>query len=226
MGCGAVFAHVCRGHRHLRARNFGLAAEERCSFGFLGTLDLWNLVLQCIRKLGTVNARSLLPLIPAVGILIARRLDARQRSQSFEKYILVIPLALSGLVAVWVTWSDYLLANSARDAALYVREHVHLEAAKVSFSGHWGFQYYMQELGFSPVDSANYDVQDGNAIVVPQNNTNPLKIPPPMIASSDSVEFPIDTGVSTMSSPAGSGFYAEVWGSLPYAFGPAPPENT
>src|SRR5438552_11747994 len=51
----------------------------------------------------TINARSALPLIPAIGILLARRLEKlRNASQRRLAASVVIALSLSGLVSLWI----------------------------------------------------------------------------------------------------------------------------
>ena len=72
----------------------------------------------------SVNARSLLPLIPAAGILLARRVDSFGLLPPRKRLLSSIaPLAAAGLISIWVTWADTSLANSARLAAQYVRDH-------------------------------------------------------------------------------------------------------
>jgi hypothetical protein len=169
----------------------------------------------------TVNARSLLPLIPAAAILLARRVD----SLGVPPLKVIAPLAATGLISIWVTWADASLANSARLAAQYVRDHAGADPANASFEGHWGFQYYMQRLGFHPVDFASYRVNSGQVIVIPENNCNMESMPPEFVESQSSFSFDSNTGVTTTSSSMGAGFYADVFGPLPFAFGRVPAER-
>jgi 4-amino-4-deoxy-L-arabinose transferase-like glycosyltransferase len=175
----------------------------------------------------TVNARSLLPLIPAAGILVARRMESygvsSRRDWVFIR--LIAPLAAAGLISIWVTGADARLANSARLAAQNVRDHAGADAANVSFEGHWGFQYYMERLGFHPVDFASYRVGTGRVIVIPENNCNLESIPPEFVESKSSFQFDMNTGVTTTGESMGAGFYADVFGPLPFAFGPVPAER-
>jgi hypothetical protein len=174
----------------------------------------------------TVNARSLLPLIPAAGILLARRIDASGLLSRRDRLVrLVAPVAAAGLISIWVTWADFRLANSARLAAQYVRDHEGAHAANVSFEGHWGFQYYMERLGFRPVDFASYRVKSGQVIVIAENNCNLESMPPDFVESQSSFDFEINTGVTTTGSSMGAGFYADIFGPLPFAFGPVPSER-
>ncbi len=168
----------------------------------------------------TVNGRSVLPLIPAVGILLARRFDlGRPRLLAA-----LVPLAAAAIVSIWVTSADARLADSAREAAQYVRDHP-AAGKNVSFEGHWGFQYYMQLFGFAPLDFDTYEIQDGNLIVIPENNTNTREMPPQIVASQTIYALDVNLEVTTMGTATGAGFYSDAEGPLPYAFGPIPPER-
>jgi hypothetical protein len=140
---------------------------------------------------------------------------------------LIAPLVVSGAVALWVTWADASLANSARLAAQYVRDRWSSPAVKVSFEGHWGFQYYMQAFGFSPVNHQDFRFRNGDLLVVPDNNTNTStqSVISPIVASQESFSFPMKIGVTTMSIARGAGFYTDTWGPMPYAFGSPPSEG-
>jgi len=172
----------------------------------------------------TVNARSVLPLIPAVGILLARRLE---RLGSFAGKLrmakLAVPLAVSAAVALWVTWADASLANSARDAARYARDHLGKPGINVSFEGHWGFQYYMQAYRFQPVDFRDFHVGNGDLVMIPDNSSYAAvqSIPSNVVASRGVLALPVKARMTTMSAAWGSGFYSADLGPLPYSFGTA-----
>jgi 4-amino-4-deoxy-L-arabinose transferase-like glycosyltransferase len=173
----------------------------------------------------TVNARSVLPLIPAASILLARRVDeVCPLSRPERRLKFLIPLSMAGVISLWVAWADVKLADSAREAATYVQEHVP-DPSRVSFAGHWGFQYYMQSLGFNPVDSDSFTFQDGDLVVIPENNSNAYSPQKDLIASRQLFEFDINPGAATMQRAMGAGFYTDLWGPLPYAFGSVPPER-
>ena len=174
----------------------------------------------------TVNGRSLLPLIPATGILLARRVDPmRAFSDRALAARVGLPLALAGIVSLWVTAGDAKLAGSARRAAEYMRAESGVKAADLTFQGHWGFQYYMQSFGFRPTDFNAIMVSNNAVMVIPGNNTNTQDIPPNYVASKKTVAFDANAGVSTMSGAMGAGFYSDVWGPLPFAFGSVPEER-
>lgn len=174
----------------------------------------------------TVNARSVLPLIPAAGILLARRLDELRLStgRSLDTYVTII-LLTSGVFSLWIAAGDSLLANSARAAAIQINEKTHGKGGTVWFEGHWGFQYYMESLGSKPLDFGNPQLAPGDIIVIPENNIQLREIPPQYVASRDSLVFAQNLGTTTISHELGAGFYSSYWGPLPYAVGPVAPER-
>jgi dolichyl-phosphate-mannose-protein mannosyltransferase len=173
----------------------------------------------------TVSARSVLPMIPAVGILIARRLDGIQVTSGRLRAILIaVPLVISGAIALWVAAGDMAVANSARDAANYVRQKTSDDFRKPWFQGRWGFEYYMESFGARPADPEGEGSKFGDLVVVPRYNTAlfkfPLKTTKPEFA-----DFPIHTWVTSMNPDSGAGFYFSGWGPVPYVFGPVPTQQ-
>jgi hypothetical protein len=172
----------------------------------------------------TVNARSILPLIPAVCILLFRRLEMvpaifPPRAQTAA---LASGLVFAGALTLWITASDVALANIAREAAAQVYVRTQAERARVFFLGHWGFQYYMQALGFTPADDLNPRFQLGDVVVIPSNSIQYADYPPG--DDSQRLEFLPGKGVTTVNPFLGAGFYSSYWGPLPYTFGRVPPE--
>ncbi len=168
----------------------------------------------------TVNARSVLPMIPAAGLLIARKLEERRIPLSIAR--VGAPLLACLLVSLWLTTGDAELANSARTAAGEVHKRGIEMSRRILFSGHWGFQYYMEELGGTAIESSKTQPTALDVLVRPENNTNQV--------SADSVPFDtllkkMKSGVSVMRAENGAGFYSSKWGVLPYAFGPVPKER-
>lgn len=174
----------------------------------------------------TINVRSVLPLTPALGILLARRLDLSGTNicNSFPVKV-AAALALSGFVSLWVAVGDAELANSERKAALSVRDRFANRVTDVSFEGHWGFQYYMQQFGFEPLDTQAYELKAGSLLIIPQNNSNVFGVEQRFVASRKLFQFDVHAGAATMQRDMGAGFYTALWGPLPYAFGSAAPER-
>lgn len=166
----------------------------------------------------TVNGRSILPMVPAVGIIVMRRLEDRSnRGNPQSPSFTLLPLAPALLISLSVAWADYGLANSARTAASEFAGTY--EPAKVWFQGHWGFQYYMEKLGFKAYDFDHPPKSPGDLVILPQNNTN---IVPPTKGTAivvDGFQFTSSQFLTTMNKELGAGFYADLWGPLPFAVG-------
>jgi len=174
----------------------------------------------------TNNGRSILPLVPAVGILLARRVDglwtASTRHLSAK---LAVVFALSGVLALWVTWGDAAVANSAREAAYLIRDKTRNQAGVVWFQGHWGFQYYMELLGGRVVDVDAPEIQPGDFIAITEGNSRFFEVRQRFVVQHDVIEIRIPWYMSTMQEGLGAGFYSSDNGPLPFVIGPVPTER-
>src|SRR5262245_39217367 len=170
----------------------------------------------------TINGRSILPLTIVAGILISRRLERRTGSRNTGP-ALVWPLVGSAVLSLLVAYADVAFANTARTAAerIYASYGV---GRKIWFQGHWGFQYYMQQMGAVPIDVKAFTPMVGDVVVVPGTNTNLYGMPKawPVLRTLD---IPSSNWLSTMSFELGAGFYADVFGPLPFVVAPVKPEQ-
>jgi hypothetical protein len=172
----------------------------------------------------TINARSVLPLIPAAGILLARRVDGlRATSLHWRPAMLVIPLMAGGVVSLWLTWADTELADSARTAAALIEGETRNQPGTVWFTGHWGFQYYMESFGAHAVALDDPPHLPGDFLAMGQ--TELFEIRPKFVASREAIEIPMRLGATTIQADLGAGFYSFDLGPLPFAIGPVPPER-
>jgi hypothetical protein len=168
----------------------------------------------------TINARSILPLAPASGILLVRQLS-KQKGPIFQKRFrrLLIPLAPAFAIALLVTWSDYQLANTARHAAAQIHTAYKQTPESLWFQGHWGFQYYMEKTGAIPMDLNKPMLKRRDILAIPLNNTNVENLAPESFYLVQKFLFSTSSFVSTMNRDAGAGFYSDIWGPLPFAIG-------
>ena len=175
----------------------------------------------------SVNARSVLPLIPAAAILAMRRLETMHRAWTRKlKLQVAVGLIVSGILSIWVAGADARLANLGLEAAQSIRGRTSHEVGTLWYEGHWGFQYYMEQLGALPVDGQDFQIRPGDFVAVPENNLRFAGFPPDMSFQKVAVlELPNPSGAATLSWQLGAGFYSSYWGPLPFAFGPAPPER-
>ena len=171
----------------------------------------------------SVTSRTLLPVAPAVAILLLRCLS-RSRSDEATSSLSWWPLLPAAVLSLLIVRADDKLANTARVAALRFRDQFHAAPATVWFEGHWGFQYYMQQWKAKPVDVENVRVLPGDVLVVPFNNTNLYRLRGVIFDSAEHVDYP-QPWLATMSAKAGAGFYSSVHGPLPWIFTDVPPER-
>jgi 4-amino-4-deoxy-L-arabinose transferase-like glycosyltransferase len=174
----------------------------------------------------TINARSVLPMMPAVAILLLRRIAQRniisQRQNIWHTWLPLIPAAL---LALLVTWADYNFSNTARQAASEISNSYKDKVTNLWFQGHWGFQYYMELGGGKAVDMQQSRFYNGDIMVIPSNNTNLFYIPEQYIKLVQTITLPVLPWLATMNTTAGAGFYADIWGPLPFAIGTVPAEK-
>ena len=174
----------------------------------------------------TINARSVLPLIPATAILLARRLERiREAPTRRLTASIVAALLLSGFVSLWITGADTELANSARSAPLVIHERIHDKGGNLWFVGHSGFQYYMELLGARPLDWWNPQVNGGDFVAIPYNKVWPSDRRDYFLGTRDEFELQMHSHASTICPELGAGFYYSYWALLPYVIGPIPAEH-
>lgn len=197
-------------------------------------LSLWGLGTFVFAALlnWTLNARSILPLIPAAAILLARRLDFRMKESGVshpETHVLsrawVVPIIVSAGIAVWLTVADARLAKITKDATSILIKANGGRTENLYFQGQWGFQYYMQLRGARAFDVRYSQFHSGDVVAIPENNTNGFQLKPEMIGPQSLLVRPVPGHISTMSIPLGGGFYTSLWGPLPFAVGSVPPER-
>ena len=176
----------------------------------------------------TVNARSILPMAPAVGILLARRLaEVGLPVRPLRRWGIRLSLLAAVAIALCVARCDFLLAQAVRESARQSYARVEFKPGTLWFGGHWGFQYYLEGRG-----------QDAKAVVVehllpkpgdflanPVNNTNVGEPRSSQVDSLESLSIEGPRWLTTSSREVGAGFYASVWGPLPFAFASVPPEK-
>ena len=174
-----------------------------------------------------INARSILPMAPAVGILLMRRIDHRSRGdqQRTGFWRVAWPLIPAALIALLVCRADYTLAGTAREAAGIIREKFEGQNKKIWFGGHWGFQYYMEAAGGVAMDFKRSEPALGDIIIFPLNNTGIEPLSSIKIRPSETFRIGRRRWLATMNPWLGAGFYADVWGPLPFIIGSVEPEK-
>lgn len=173
-----------------------------------------------------VNARSILPMAPAVGILVARRLEAGVLAGKKIRHAdLQICFVIGAALALLVTRADFRLAATVLESAEQTWAGYGQGGQTLWFEGHWGFQYYMEKLGAKGVAAKKSIPKSGDFLAIPLNNSN---MTPPDSKEAHPWKALLFQGpghLATTSKEVGAGFYASLWGPLPFAFGSVPPET-
>lgn len=177
----------------------------------------------------TVNIRTILPVVPVLGILVMRRIESKSgRSRFAHDRLLIYPLLISTILSLSIVWADYCFANSSQKAARLISDKYISGKENVWFQGHWGFQYYMEKSGGKPIDFKQpIKIAEGDIIVIPSPNQNTNIIPPPkhIFNTIETIQLRDCNWISIMNYKNGAGFYSSMYGSVPFAFGPAEPET-
>jgi hypothetical protein len=172
----------------------------------------------------TINARSILPMAPALGILIARRLE-RNSIASFPIGKTALCMAASAALALYATEADCLVAMAVSQNARSIHAAYGQNIKQIHFEGHWGFQFYMSQLGASPLDFKSDILKPGDLIAIPSNNSNILALGAGKAVLVEIYSEPGPPFLTTLDEPLGAGFYSSILGPVPFVFGPVSPET-
>ncbi len=162
-------------------------------------------------------------MLPAVAILVVRRMETRSKMHTnmLSPSLALLP---SLVLALLVTYSDYRLANCGYQASEMINKKYQKEQGTIFYDGHWGFQYYMDLDGAKPL-IPDLKLSREDIIVFPENT--------PMMYGPDRKRFEMVDMITlrsllyltTLRISSGAGFYADIIGPLPYAFGRIEPER-
>lgn len=168
-----------------------------------------------------VNARAILPMAPAVAILIVRRWEKTGLPMGTGlKLSFVAGAALSLLAAQ----ADFQLAITARKGAEQACAKFADSPGRLWFQGHWGFQYYMQQAGAQPVDFDHPSLVPGDILIDPDLNSGGLRYDKKSLIPSGSFSLPAFPWLATLNASVGGGFYSQWAGPVPFVFGIIPRE--
>jgi hypothetical protein len=169
------------------------------------------------------NGRSILPMAPAVGIALARRLELGLAPRQLVRWALAPAIAASAALAGLVTYADARWANLSRKAASDIAQDYGDQP--LFFMGHWGFQYYAQLAGARCIDPRVDVLSAGSVIVVPTNNYGTVQFPRSHVSQLSVRDYRGLSWVHTASLGSGACFYANNIAPLPFAMGSALPDT-
>jgi 4-amino-4-deoxy-L-arabinose transferase-like glycosyltransferase len=174
-----------------------------------------------------VAGRSILPMAPAAAIVAARMWTRRAERSALARaawvpWSVLVPAAA---LALLVAGADASLARTQRDAARQISDALAEPAGRIYFSGHWGFQHYMEQRGALPIDKQRTQLDVGDVVILPDNNSLRAGLPPGAARVSATFRFAPMPWLSTMREETHAGFYSDIWGPLPFAFARVPTET-
>jgi len=166
----------------------------------------------------TTNARSLLPALPAIAILLLGEAQRTAAAKNAERYLL-LPIAFGAVIALVVAQADYALARSTWIAAKDLAPVARSWNGPACFIGFWGFQQYMESEGVRKASFPVSTLNPGTLVVHQQSHDAP---PDTGVRILERRQYPVSALASTQSLERGSGFYSDVFGPVPFVFGQAP----
>jgi 4-amino-4-deoxy-L-arabinose transferase-like glycosyltransferase len=180
-----------------------------------------------------IDARVLLPMIPALAIIAAAQVPAAVSESG--RWRVVVPVAVSVILALWVTAADYYASSYHRDAARAIDRYAREQNRPVKFSATWGFQYYMEALGYHRM-GVYLDPKTGQGIPILRHGElfalSPFGMQkwsttgtPNKFKLVKRLEYPNWLGVIVHHPGLPAGFYAHRLGMLPFVFGRIPPSD-
>jgi hypothetical protein len=173
----------------------------------------------------TINGRTLLPAVPSLGILIARRLERRRSGNPvrlWKAYWPVLPTAALGLL---LAEADYAFANAQRAAARELGARYCRRGNRVWFEGHWGFQYYLEAFGARALDLKNSQLHAGDFVLLPFDSRGYYDNSIRRLRCLETRRYAGDARCAVMNHSRGAGFYASAFGPMPFVLGIIPPQN-
>ncbi len=171
----------------------------------------------------SVNGRTIIPIVPAAGIMLSQFYKIENDFFQLNNVLLFTSLLFSLAVSLAITHADTAFANSARSAALGVKVLTKNCHGNKWYEGHWGFEHYITRS--SDYRILNYNrprLSRGDTVIIPSTNTNTKHLYKHLALIREVHTFPLYGLFSTMSLSRGAGFYADVYGPLPFAIGTSP----
>ena len=163
----------------------------------------------------SITARTVLPMAPAVSILLLRHWD-RVRGSRPGSLTKLGWIGAAAVISLVVAAADYSEADAARAGAHYFQKRYGRKHTRVWFQSHWGFQFYMQKWKAKPLIQ-NAPIRHGDVMIIPSNNADYLTVAQPAVPVEEIIR-PTMPLVATFAPGTGAGFYSSVRGPVPWAF--------
>jgi hypothetical protein len=165
----------------------------------------------------SVTERGFLTSVAIIGLFAATHESASAASSRARRAVLFgAPIAASLAIGIAASIADWQIASSAQRAASeLVAPHVRA-GKKVWFQGHWGFQYYAQEAGATPMEIGRTEVKPGELVVIPMLNTNVAGVAEHDYEVVEHRTYLVSSPLTTLGALSSAGYYASILGVLPF----------
>lgn len=167
----------------------------------------------------SVTGRAFLPIIVPVAIFATKFLKVQLPGLGRTKAALIL---LTLVLSTALNYADWSVARSAREFSLTLKKHFIDTGQTVWFQGHWGFQYYMEEIGAKPLDRERPQFKEGDIIVVPNVNAGLFELPESLVTEIAVVHKDVCSWATVFHGLKGAGFYTDLFGPAPFIFGRVP----
>lgn len=214
--CGTLLALAGLFEKKIRrARGWTLWAPWTLSVVFLEAFVYWSVLTRLIVFL-------IPPLVFAMAEAFEEAWDAGSLKRLYAASLCTILILSLSLARV-----DYRYAAAQKMIAEDISRTY--PGKNIWFTGHWGFQYYMEKAGAVGLDArkGGWDqARPGDVVVTPRTNTNLIHPSGRRLANLRSVRVDDSTALRLISGWTGEGgFYSNVMGFLPYSISTEPLEE-
>ena len=172
----------------------------------------------------SIAARLFIFILPPLILGMAEQMESRLEGKTL-KVLMIASFLFTLSLSLTLREVDFAYASSQKKFAEWVKTRYINAGHKVWFSGHWGFQYYMEKSAAAEANWPPREIKAGDIFITPSINTN-LMIPwPRALAPLDAITIQTPFPFRLMGSsaiPNGAGFYSSVFGFLPYTLSSEP----
>ena len=203
---GVFRCRLLRGHPY-----GGLLATWAAVLMVLQLFFYWSIVTRYVAFL-------IMPIVLAQAVVLEARLAPETLRRTYAAgFVAVFALSLA-LARV-----DYRYAGAQKETVRMLAER--FRGRRLWFTGHWGFQYYMEKAEASQIDALAGGWQaprPGDIAVIPTINTRILQ--PPFRPAAGQPEFLVcrDRVPLRLIQRGGAGFFTSKFGFLPYSIDSGP----
>lgn len=185
-----------------------------------------------------INGRVAIPAVIPLAIVAAQRLEA-MGGRARRRWRALAAIGVGLVLSLSLAYADYRQARVQKRAAWDIVQAA--GDAPVWFFGHFGFQHYMQQFGARIIDERAYVPRPGDVVAVPLSCLRgpsfrpvyeglaevrlPAEVPPIVSQAAYPPAFLTYAGcrgLTPFRTRVHAGFHADIFGTLPFTFGPIP----